>query len=75
MKPVCEAAATHEALVVIKAFICKWMCLIKGTRMSCNNVPSKVDVMGWNQQSLADYMRKVSINEQQYKCFHMFNNS
>ncbi|XP_010773619.1 lymphocyte cytosolic protein 2 [Notothenia coriiceps] len=26
--------------------------------MSCNNVPSKVDVMGWNQQSLADYMRK-----------------
>ena len=41
--------------------------------MSCNNVPSKVDVMGWNQQSLADYMRKVSINKQQYKCFSIFN--
>ncbi|KAI4818775.1 hypothetical protein KUCAC02_004075 [Chaenocephalus aceratus] len=30
--------------------------------MSCNNVPSKVDVMGWNQQSLADYMRKLKLS-------------
>ncbi|KAF3838083.1 hypothetical protein F7725_009851 [Dissostichus mawsoni] len=30
--------------------------------MSCNNVPSKVDVMGWNQQSLADYMRTLKLS-------------
>ncbi|KAK5897356.1 hypothetical protein CesoFtcFv8_010426 [Champsocephalus esox] len=30
--------------------------------MSCNNVPSKVDVMGWNQQSLSDYMRKLKLS-------------
>uniref|UniRef100_A0A3Q2WBC1 Uncharacterized protein n=1 Tax=Haplochromis burtoni TaxID=8153 RepID=A0A3Q2WBC1_HAPBU len=29
--------------------------------MNFSNVPSKAEVMGWNPQTLADYMRKVSI--------------
>ncbi|XP_063732663.1 lymphocyte cytosolic protein 2 isoform X1 [Eleginops maclovinus] len=30
--------------------------------MSLNNVPSKADVMGWNQQSLATYLRKLKLS-------------
>ncbi|XP_023275126.1 lymphocyte cytosolic protein 2-like [Seriola lalandi dorsalis] len=30
--------------------------------MSLNNVPSKVEVMGWNPQSLADYMKRLKLS-------------
>ncbi|KAA8588481.1 hypothetical protein FQN60_009826 [Etheostoma spectabile] len=30
--------------------------------MSLNNAPSKVEVMGWNPQSLADYMRRLKLS-------------
>ncbi|XP_049441629.1 lymphocyte cytosolic protein 2 isoform X2 [Epinephelus fuscoguttatus] len=30
--------------------------------MSLNSVPSKVEVMGWNPQSLADYMRRLKLS-------------
>ncbi|XP_039668494.1 lymphocyte cytosolic protein 2 isoform X1 [Perca fluviatilis] len=32
------------------------------TSMSLNNAPSKVEVMGWNPQSLADYMRRLRLS-------------
>lgn len=28
--------------------------------MNLNNVPSKVEVMGWNPQTLSNYMKRVS---------------
>ncbi|XP_051277130.1 lymphocyte cytosolic protein 2 [Dicentrarchus labrax] len=30
--------------------------------MSSNNVPSKMEVMGWNPRSLADYMRRLKLS-------------
>lgn len=36
------------------------MWYLQEASMSLNNVPSKAEVMGWNPQSLADYMKRVS---------------
>uniref|UniRef100_A0A671Z2F3 Uncharacterized protein n=1 Tax=Sparus aurata TaxID=8175 RepID=A0A671Z2F3_SPAAU len=30
--------------------------------MSLSNVPSQVDVMGWNPQNLADYMKRLKLS-------------
>lgn len=57
----CELTAKNKGPAVIQPFMFQWMWYLQEKNMSLSNVPSQVDVMGWNPQNLADYMKRVSI--------------
>lgn len=55
-----------KALLSSKILIVLVDVIFLRARMSLNNVPSKAEVMGWNPQSLADYLKKVSSKDITY---------